>query len=51
MPGQRIAFSIIYNDDDGENRENWIEYANNCIGSGGNRNAEAVSALLIPSGM
>ncbi len=50
LQGQRIAFSILYNDDDGNNRENWIEYANNCIGSGGNKNFEAVSALLIPSG-
>lgn len=49
IPGQRIAFSILYNDDDGNNRENWIEYANNCIGGGSNSNAKAVSTLLIPN--
>lgn len=48
MSGQTIYFSVLYNDDDGNDRENWIEYANNCIGGGANNNSDAVEAILLP---
>ena len=48
IPGQQIYFSVLYNDDDGNDRENWIEYANNCIGSGADNNSDAVEAILLP---
>lgn len=45
--GDYIYFDILYNDDDGNDRECWIDLVD-CIGSSGNRNRDAVRTLMIP---
>lgn len=45
--GDYIYFDVLYNDDDGNDRECWIDLVD-CIGNGGNRNRDAVRSLMIP---
>lgn len=47
-PGDYMYFDVLYNDDDGKDREYWLDLSDNAIGSGGCMNRNAVRSLFIP---